>query len=319
MKRIIAISGSLKRVSSNTALLKEAQQLAPDGMVIELYSGIGDLPHFNPDIDGHKSPDIVKEYRKAITEADGVLLCTPEYAFAVPGVLKNSLDWLVASGEYMNKPVMAISASPLITGGSKAHASLVHTLKTISANVIDEASLNIGAISKKMDADGNLTDEETMLALKSALRIFEKNIIVGNKLSMEASTVLNVPVNRVWQALTDPALIKEYMFGTNTESDWKKGSTITYSGLWEGKEYKDSGTIVEIIPEQLLHTTYYSPLSGKPDLPENYANVIYEIKPEADMTILTIKQDNLDDEKAKEYMEGNWDAVLKSLKALLEK
>jgi len=319
MKRIIAISGSLKKKSSNTALLLAAQQLAPERMIIELYSGIGDLPHFNPDIDGDKSPDVVKQYRKIITEADGILLCTPEYAFAVPGVLKNSLDWLVASGEYMNKPVMAISASPLVTGGSKAHESLVHTLKTISANVIDELSLNIGTIGRKLNEKGELIDEETIATLRNALSIFEKNIIMGNKLSMEVSIVLNVSVNKVWQALTDPALIKEYMFGTNAESDWKKGSSITYSGLWEGKEYKDSGTIVEIIPEQLLHTTYYSPLSGKADVPENYANVIYEVKPEGNTTILTIKQDNLDDEKAKAYMESNWDAVLKSLKSLLEK
>lgn len=319
MKRIVAISGSLKANSSNTHLLKAAQQLAPAGMEIIIYNGIGDLPHFNPDIDGDKSPDTVKRYREVIENANGILICTPEYAFAVPGVLKNSLDWLVASGEYMNKPVMAISASPLVTGGNKAHASLVHTLKTISANVIDEASLNIGAVSKKLDSDGKLIDEETILALKNALSIFEKNIIMRDKLSMEVSIVLNVPVNKVWQALTDPALIKEYMFGTNTESDWKKGSTITYSGLWEGKEYKDSGTIVEIIPEQILHTTYYSPLSGKPDIPENYANVIYEVKPEGNTTVLTIKQDNMDDEKTKQYMEGNWDAILKSLKALLEK
>jgi NAD(P)H-dependent FMN reductase len=88
MKRIVAISGSLKEKSSNTALLIAAQQLAPEGVVIELYSGIGDLPHFNPDIDGDKSPDSVKACRKVITEADGVLLCTPEYAFALPGVLK---------------------------------------------------------------------------------------------------------------------------------------------------------------------------------------------------------------------------------------
>jgi NAD(P)H-dependent FMN reductase len=176
MKKVVAISGSLKRSSSNTNLLKAAIQLAPEGLQIELYDGIGNLPHFNPDIDGDQSPDVVKAYREVIKNADGILICTPEYAFAVPGVLKNSLDWLVASGEYMDKPVMAISASPLITGGNKAHESLVHTLKTISANVIDDTSLNIGAVSKKLDANGKLIDEETTLALKSALITFEKGI-----------------------------------------------------------------------------------------------------------------------------------------------
>jgi NAD(P)H-dependent FMN reductase len=76
----------------------------------------------------------------------------------------------------MNKPVMAISASPLVTGGNKAHASLVHTLKTISANVIEESSLNIGAIGKKLNDKGQLIDEETIAALRNALIIFDKHI-----------------------------------------------------------------------------------------------------------------------------------------------
>lgn len=142
---------------------------------------------------------------------------------------------------------------------------------------------------------------------------------MANKLSIEVHVSIKAPVSKVWQALTDPALIKEYMFGTNTTSDWKKGSKITYSGVWEGKEYTDSGTIIDIIPEQVLNTTYYSPLSGKEDIPENYANVIYTLKPDIDGTVLTIWQDNLENEAAQEYMVKNWDMVLNSLKKLLEK
>lgn len=176
MKHIIAISGSLKSKSTNTAILNAAIKLSPQDLNIVLYTGIGGLPHFNPDIDGDKSPEVVRQYREVIKNADGVLICTPEYAFAVPGVLKNSLDWLVASGEYMDKPVMVISASPLITGGSMAHESIVHTLKTISARVVVEASLNIGAVSKKLDAEGNLIDIETIDLMRAALKIFASHI-----------------------------------------------------------------------------------------------------------------------------------------------
>ncbi|MBS1773195.1 MAG: NAD(P)H-dependent oxidoreductase [Bacteroidetes bacterium] len=176
MPNIIAISGSLKSNSSNTRILKAAMQLAPEEMLIELYEGIGNLPHFNPDIDGDKSPEVVKQYREIIKNADGVLICTPEYAFGMPGVLKNALDWLVASGEFMNKPTMAISASPLVSGGNKAHASLVLTLKTISADVVDDASLNIGAVATKLDAEGNLADDETINQIKKALIVFKESI-----------------------------------------------------------------------------------------------------------------------------------------------
>jgi uncharacterized protein YndB with AHSA1/START domain len=140
-----------------------------------------------------------------------------------------------------------------------------------------------------------------------------------NKLVFKKSTPINAPVSKVWQALVDPAQIKEYMFGTNTESDWKKGSTVTYSGEWNGKAYKDKGTIVEIVPEKILHTTYFSSMSGKADVPENYANVIYEVAPENDHTIFTITQDNIADEAQLQHMEQNWDMVVAGMKKLLEK
>lgn len=138
------------------------------------------------------------------------------------------------------------------------------------------------------------------------------------KLVFNKSIVLNAPVSRVWQALVDPEQIKVYMFGTHTESDWKKGSTITYSGEWNGKAYKDSGTIVDIIPEQKLHTTYFSSMSGKEDKPENYANVIYEVEPEDGKTKFTITQDNIADEAQLEHMAQNWGMVMDSLKKLVE-
>ena len=142
---------------------------------------------------------------------------------------------------------------------------------------------------------------------------------MANKLSVKTGININAPVSKVWQALTDPAMIKEYLFGTNTVSDWKKGSSITYSGEWEGKQYEDKGNIIDIVPEKLLHTTYFSSMSGKEDKPENYANVIYEVTPQNGSTMVTITQDNIEDEKGVEHMKKNWGMVLDGMKKLLEK
>ena len=139
------------------------------------------------------------------------------------------------------------------------------------------------------------------------------------KLISKVSVNINAPVSKVWQALVDPALIKQYLFGTDAESDWKKGSSIIYNGVWQGKPYTDKGIIVEIIPEKLLHTTYYSPLSGKEDKPENYNNVITELKSGNDFTTVTISQDNIKDEAELKHMEQNWGTVLDGMKKLLEK
>jgi uncharacterized protein YndB with AHSA1/START domain len=140
-----------------------------------------------------------------------------------------------------------------------------------------------------------------------------------NKLVSKTSITINAPVKKVWQALTDPAMIKEYLFGTTTTSDWKKGSAITYEGEWQGKKYKDKGTIIEIISEKLLHTTYWSSMGGKEDRPENYNNVIYELQPKGEQTIVTISQDNIDTEEQLKHMDQNWGIVLDSMKKLLEK
>jgi uncharacterized protein YndB with AHSA1/START domain len=139
-----------------------------------------------------------------------------------------------------------------------------------------------------------------------------------NKLSVLVKQEINAPVSKVWQALTDPTQIKQYLFGTNASSDWKKGSPITYSGEWNGKAYTDKGTNIEIIPDRLLHTTYFSGMSGKEDKPENYANVIYRIEPDGAGTIVSIEQDNIDNEEGQEHMKQNWGMVLDSMKKLLE-
>ena len=138
------------------------------------------------------------------------------------------------------------------------------------------------------------------------------------KLTSTNSISIHATAASVWQALTNPEQIKQYLFGTEATSDWKQGSPITYKGEWQGKAYEDKGTIVDIIPEQRLHTTYWSGMGGKEDKPENYANVIYDLKPEADHTTVTITQDNIDDEAGVKHMNENWGMVLDNLKKLLE-
>ena len=141
---------------------------------------------------------------------------------------------------------------------------------------------------------------------------------MSNELTSTNSILIQAPAERVWEALTDPAQIRQYLFGTNAQSDWKEGSAITYTGEWEGKQYEDKGTIIDLIPNKKLHTTYWSSMSGKEDIPENYNNVLYELNPEGDSTLLTISQDNIADEAGVQHMNENWGKVLEGIKRVAE-
>ena len=167
--RILAISGSLRASSTNTTLVRAIAAMAPEDMEVTIYEGLGDLPHFSPDIDDENAPTPVAHLRASLHGADGVLICTPEYAFGVPGSLKNALDWTVSSGDLNEKPVAALSASPLYGGGDKAHASLLLTLTALGAAVPDGATLSIPGVKRKLDADGAVSDPATTRALRSVL------------------------------------------------------------------------------------------------------------------------------------------------------
>ncbi len=167
--RILAISGSLRAGSTNTTLVRAIAAMAPEGMEVTIYDGLGDLPHFSPDLDDENSPPSVIRWRELLRRADGVLICTPEYAFGVPGSLKNALDWTVSSGDLNEKPVAAISASPLYGGGDKAHASLLLTLTALGAAVPDGAKLIVPGVKKVLDAGGAVSDSTIARALGSVL------------------------------------------------------------------------------------------------------------------------------------------------------
>lgn len=161
-KNLLAISGSIRAQSANTSVLKSLQAFAPDDVYVHLYEGIDEFPHFNPDITDERLLKPVQEFRDQLRKADGIIICTPEYAFGLPGVLKNALDWLVSSGEFTDKPTATISASPLVTGADKAHAQLTQTLKVMGAKIPAGASLTIPTILKKLDDQGRVNDQSTI-------------------------------------------------------------------------------------------------------------------------------------------------------------
>ena len=167
--RILAISGSLRDASSNTAVLHAAALLAPEGVEIAIYKGLGSLPHFNPDLDREPALPTVLDFRSQLKASGGVLISSPEYAHGVPGVLKNALDWVVGSGELAGKRVALINASPRAT---HAQASLTETLTVMSADLVAEASITLPLLGKKLDAAGIAADPELSNALRSAILAF---------------------------------------------------------------------------------------------------------------------------------------------------
>jgi uncharacterized protein YndB with AHSA1/START domain len=132
-----------------------------------------------------------------------------------------------------------------------------------------------------------------------------------------AAVAINAPPSMVWEALTRPDLIQQYLFGTQVTTDWRVGSPITYRGTWQGKDYEDKGVVLQNEPGRLLISTYWSSLSGVPDVPENYKTVRYELAADGAGTRLTITQDNNESQEEADHSEQNWNMVLDGIKKLL--
>ena len=171
MLRVLAISGSLRTDSTNTALLRAASANAPDGMTIEIYDGLGDLPIFNPDLNQNKLPAVLG-LRERVLSADGLIISSPEYAHGVPGGIKNLLDWAVGWEEFPGKPVALFHTSPY---GDHAQTALTEILKTMSACLIPAANLTVNLRGKKSEematilASSGVTD-----SLRRALATFAR-------------------------------------------------------------------------------------------------------------------------------------------------
>jgi chromate reductase, NAD(P)H dehydrogenase (quinone) len=164
--RVLAISGSLRRASSNSALVTASVHVAPDDVHVSLFHGLAELPPFNPDYDSEDTPETVTCFRAKLRTCDAVLISSPEYAHGIPGVLKNALDWLVGSGELVDKPIALINASPRAT---RAWAALAETLSVMSARVILDASITVPVQGKALDGRSIAADSSLATLLRSAI------------------------------------------------------------------------------------------------------------------------------------------------------
>jgi len=167
--RLLAISGSLRAASTNTALLRAAVAAAPADVEVELYTGLAGLPPFNPELDGDAIP-AVRAFRAAVNSADGLLIASPEYAHGVPGALKNALDWAVAWEEFPGKPVALWHTSPY---GEHAKAALAEILKTMSACLIPAAALEVNLRGKKpAEMQAILAQADIRDSIRKSLAVF---------------------------------------------------------------------------------------------------------------------------------------------------
>ena len=163
---LLAICGSLRPNSSNHSIIQFIAANTPDNVALTQFEGIDRLPHFNPALDVDDAPIPVAQMREAIHKADGVIVCTPEYAFGVPGSLKNVLDWTVSSGSFNQKTVSIITAS---SNGSKAHAALLQIFTALGASFTEDTTLLIPFIRTKVSSGGEITHEATKHALYGVL------------------------------------------------------------------------------------------------------------------------------------------------------
>ena len=172
---LLAISGSLRANSTNTALLRAAALLAPRGVAITFFEGLGALPHFNPDHADTPSPEAAA-FIQAAVDADGLVIACPEYARGMPGTFKNALDWLVGSTQFPHKPVMLFNASPR---ASDAQAALRLVLNTMSARIVDDACITLDLLGRPWDAASIIAEPGLVDPVRKALATFHDAIHRG--------------------------------------------------------------------------------------------------------------------------------------------
>ena len=134
----------------------------------------------------------------------------------------------------------------------------------------------------------------------------------------EASLAIKASTSTIWQALTDPAIIREYMMGSDVVTTWKVGDPIIWKGEYKGKKYEDHGKILTFIPEETLAYTHFSPVEGKADVPENYHTITIQLMREPDNTVVILTQDNNPDEEAREHAAKFWQGMLETMKDMIE-
>ncbi len=160
---IVAISGSLRPNSSNHAVLNVVKEIIGDRAKFTQFEGLTDIPAFD---DNPNPVRAVFDFRNLLREADGVLICSPEYAFGIPGALKNAIDWTVSSGELVNKPLALITAA---TGGEKAHAAWLLVFTALSANMPDGSMLHLPYIRSKLNQNGQINNPEILKTIENVV------------------------------------------------------------------------------------------------------------------------------------------------------
>lgn len=179
---ICGIAGSLRKRSLNRALLRAALELAPAGMEIRIFDRIGELPHYDGDLDAGEGPEPVAALRKAIGEADGLLIVSPEYNFSIPGVLKNAIDWAsrpVASSCLKHKPCAIMGASGGIFGTLRGQLALRQSLHCTETRVLLKPEVFVGKAGEKFDAELRLTDETTREHVAKLLVALQQAVTKG--------------------------------------------------------------------------------------------------------------------------------------------
>lgn len=167
--KIIAICGSTRASSTNLHLIKAISNIAVDILDVEVFQGLTEIPHYNPDLDNDYPPLQVTAFRAKLKASDGILICTPEYAMGVPGTLKNAIDWTVSSMEFSRKPVALIIASSM---GQKGHRSLLETLKVIEAAMTAETQLLISFAKTKISSKSVITNDKTLSEIELLIDAF---------------------------------------------------------------------------------------------------------------------------------------------------
>jgi chromate reductase len=173
--KVLAISGSLRRGSYNSALLRAAKELAPSGMHIEIYEGLREIPPYDNDVHQGGDPSLIRALKASISAADGLLIATPEYNYGIPGVLKNAIDWVSRPENPMDgKPTAIMGASPGNFGTVRAQMSLRQTFLFTNNAVMSRPELLVFGASKRFSESGELTDEDTKKFLREFLQAFDQ-------------------------------------------------------------------------------------------------------------------------------------------------
>ena len=134
-----------------------------------------------------------------------------------------------------------------------------------------------------------------------------------------STITIEAPAGRVWAVLTDPAAIKEFMFGADVVTDWTVGGPIVWRGVWDGRAYEDRGTVLEFEPGRRLVVTHFSPLTGQEDVPENYHTLTWTLEEQPGATEFTLSQDNNASAEEADHSKGMWDSLVKGVKAIAER